>query len=40
ILGGLMSLMMIITINIPTISQMPAMALSYQPPKYSEVVNY
>ncbi|XP_027007089.1 tetraspanin-8-like [Tachysurus fulvidraco] len=40
ILGGLMSLIMIIKISAPTISQMPAMALSYQPPKYSEVVNY
>ncbi|KAK3518195.1 hypothetical protein QTP70_033891 [Hemibagrus guttatus] len=40
ILGGLMSLMMIITINTPTSSQMPGFPLSYQPPKYSEVVNY
>ncbi|KAK2832551.1 hypothetical protein Q7C36_016013 [Tachysurus vachellii] len=40
ILGGLMSLMMIIKISNPSISQMPPMALSYQPPKYSEVVNY
>ncbi|KAG7320136.1 hypothetical protein KOW79_015989 [Hemibagrus wyckioides] len=40
ILGGLMSLMMIITISSPTVSQMPGFPLSYQPPKYSEVVGY
>ncbi|MCJ8743117.1 hypothetical protein PDJAM_G00090150 [Pangasius djambal] len=40
ILGGLMSLFMIIRVGAPTQTQLPSLSLSYQPPKYSEVVNY
>ncbi|KAB5542068.1 hypothetical protein PHYPO_G00087200 [Pangasianodon hypophthalmus] len=40
ILGGLMSLSMIIRISAPAQAQLPSLSLSYQPPKYSEVVNY
>ncbi|MCI4388874.1 hypothetical protein PGIGA_G00091120 [Pangasianodon gigas] len=40
ILGGLMSLSMIIRVSAPAQAQLPSLSLSYQPPKYSEVVNY
>ncbi|TSZ83244.1 hypothetical protein Baya_13764 [Bagarius yarrelli] len=40
ILASLMSLAMMIRITAPAVSQKPHFSLSYQPPKYSEVVNY
>ncbi|KAM9467905.1 tetraspanin-8-like [Clarias gariepinus] len=40
ILGGLMSLAMIIRVSAPSETQLPSFPLSYKPPKYSEVVDY
>lgn len=40
ILGGLMSLAMIIRVCACPETQLPSFPLSYKPPKYTEVINY